>query len=222
MTTSIDQVPITRRQLASRDTRVARMLARRLATLGVTPNAISLAGVGFAILSAAAFFAAGVVVSNARAAVLLVAAAAIQLRLLCNLLDGMLAVEEGLKSATGDLFNELPDRAADIVVLVGAGYAATTVTHGELLGWLAALLAVGTAFVRVFAGSLGLTQHFIGPMAKQHRMFTLTMFTLLAAAEAAAGLPPRAISAGLALVVAGSGATVVRRTSRLAQEARAR
>ena len=32
------------------------------------------------------------------------AAAGIQLRLLCNLLDGMLAVEAGLKSRTGEIF----------------------------------------------------------------------------------------------------------------------
>ena len=43
------------------------------------------------------------------------------------------------------------------------------------LGWAAAVLAVLTAYVRVLGGSLGLTQHFIGPMAKQHRMFTLTL-----------------------------------------------
>ena len=44
-------------------------------------------------------------------ALLLLAAAGIQLRLLCNLLDGMLAVEEGFKSKTGDIYNDLPDRA---------------------------------------------------------------------------------------------------------------
>jgi len=221
MISSIDHVGVARRQLASRDTRAARTLAHRLAALGIKPNAVSLAGVGFAFLAAAAFGTSALAPDRTRCVLLLVAAAGIQLRLLCNLLDGMLAVEEGLKSPTGDLFNELPDRAADIVILIGAGYASTTIGRGELLGWSAALLAMSTAYVRVFAGSLGLTQHFIGPMAKQHRMFTLTLFTLGAAIEAVAGLPPRAMSVGLSLIVGGAAITVVRRMGRLAREVHA-
>ena len=61
------------------------------------------------------------------------------------------------------------------------------------LGWCAAVLAVLTAYVRVLGGSLGVTQHFIGPMAKQHRMFTLTIATLLSAVETLLGMPPRAM-----------------------------
>ena len=54
-------------------------------------------------------------------------------------------------------------------------------------------MAVFTAYVRLLGGSLGMTQHFIGPMAKQHRMFTLTLVTLLAAVESMLGVPPRAM-----------------------------
>src|SRR4029434_6543150 len=115
-----------------------------------------------------------------------------QLRLLCNLLDGMLAVEEGLKSATGEIFNELPDRVADVVILVGAGYAVPGVPFMPALGWLAAVLALLTAYVRALAGSLGLTQHFVGPMAKQHRMFTLTVAALVAAIGSLAGVETNA------------------------------
>src|SRR6476619_3681816 len=102
MTSSIDHVGLARRRLASRDTRAARTLARRLAALGIRPNAVSLAGVGFAFLAAAAFGASALAHDRTGCALLLVAAAGIQLRLLCNLLDGMLALEEGLKSPTGD------------------------------------------------------------------------------------------------------------------------
>jgi hypothetical protein len=78
--------------------------------------------------------------------------------------------------------------------------------------------ALATAYVRVLGGSLGVTQHFIGPMAKQHRMFTLTVVTLLAAAEALLGRPPQAIRLGLGAIVAGSFATAVRRARRIAGE----
>ena len=54
-------------------------------------------------------------------------------------LDGLVAVEYGKGSATGALFNEVPDRIADSAVLVGAGYAAT---GWVTLGYVAALLAL--------------------------------------------------------------------------------
>jgi phosphatidylglycerophosphate synthase len=191
-----------------------------LAAIGVRPNAVSLASIAFAVAAGLAFYASARVEPGARWAPLVVAAACIQLRLLCNLLDGMLAVEEGLKSKTGEIFNELPDRVADVVILASAGYAAPDAPFAVTLGWLSAVLAVLTAYVRVLAGSLGLTQHFIGPMAKQHRMFTLTVATLTAAAGILAGVEIGAIAVGLAVIVAGSVATLVRRIARTLRELR--
>jgi phosphatidylglycerophosphate synthase len=211
-----------RRVLATRNTGWAMALTRRLAASGVRPNAVSVAGAGFALASGAAFYCSVGFAHGGRGALLLAAAAGIQLRLLCNLFDGMLAVEGGLKSHTGEIFNELPDRIADVLILVGAGYAVRDLTYGAALGWAAALVAVFTAYVRVFGGSLGLTQHFIGPMAKQHRMFTLTVATLLAVVEAMLDMPSRAIPLGLAVIVVGSVATAHRRTGRILREATAR
>jgi phosphatidylglycerophosphate synthase len=208
-----------RRVLATRNAEWARRLARQLALAGVRPNAVSIAGVAFAVVSMAAFCASARDESAWREILLLVAAAAIQLRLLCNLLDGMLAVEEGLKSETGEIFNDLPDRIADVLILVGAGYAIPGVAIAATLGWAAAVTAVFTAYVRVLAGSLGLTQHFIGPMAKPHRMFTLTVAALLAAIEAWLDLPARAIPAALAVIVVGAAVTAIRRTQRMLVEA---
>jgi phosphatidylglycerophosphate synthase len=211
-----------RRGLATRNTGWAMALTHRLAASGVRPNAVSVAGAGFALASGTAFYCSSAVSHGGRGIVLLAAAACIQLRLLCNLLDGMLAVEAGLKSRTGEIFNELPDRVADVLILVGAGYAVRELPYGATLGWAAALAAVFTAYVRVFGGSLGLTQHFIGPMAKQHRMFALTVVTLLAAVEALLGMPSRAMPAGLAVILLGSIATTIRRTRRILNEVNAR
>ena len=120
----------------------------------------------FAAVAYVAFYVAPDVPSDIRALALLVAAAAIQLRLLCNLVDGMLAVE-GFSSKAGDIYNDLPDRVSDVLILVGAGYSARDLAYAPALGWCAAVLAVLTAYVRVLGGSLGVTQHFVGPMAKQ-------------------------------------------------------
>jgi phosphatidylglycerophosphate synthase len=217
----MNDIAASRRVLATRDAGWARTLAGQLAAIGVRPNAVSVASVAFALAAGTAFYASGFA-SDYRAALLVLAAACIQLRLLCNLLDGMLAIEERLKSRTGEIFNEVPDRIADVLILAGAGYAAPEIPSTATLAWIAATLALLTAYVRVLAGSLGFTQHFIGPMAKQHRMFTLTVAALLAAGESLAGLPPRAIPAGLALIAAGSIVTVIRRTGRILREAEAR
>lgn len=211
-----------RRTLATRDAGWARALARRLGRAGVRPNTVSIASVVFALVACDALYLVPDLTPGMRTLALLVAAAAIQLRLLCNMLDGMLAVEEGLKTRTGDIYNDLPDRLADVLILVGAGCSIRHLPGGATLGWAAAVMAVFTAYVRLLGGSLGVTQHFIGPMAKQHRMFALTTATLLSAVETMLGLPPRAMRIALVVIVAGSIATVYRRTVRMLNEVEGR
>jgi phosphatidylglycerophosphate synthase len=197
-----------RRPLRTRGRRAPRALAERLLSLGVRPNHVSLAGLGFAALAAAAFAFVPHAGSAPRAGLLVAAALCIQLRLLSNLLDGLLAVEGGLKTVTGELWNDVPDRLADVVILTGAGYAAGSLE----LGLAAGVAAVLTAYVRVLAGSLGATQRFSGPMAKQHRMAVLTAACLLALAE------QRVLLAGLVVILAGSLLTFALRLRALARE----
>ena len=87
----------------------------------------------------------------------------------------MVAMEGGKASADGPFWNEFPDRAADIFIIVGAAIAAGQMT----LGWIAACLAVFVAYVRELGRANGLEADFSGPMAKQHRMALLTLATLL-------------------------------------------
>lgn len=138
------------------------------------------------------------------------------------MLDGLLAIECGLKSKTGDLFNEVPDRVADISILLGAGYALQYPTWGITLGWTAALLAVLTAYVRLLGGSLGLVQDFGGPMAKQHRMFALTVGALAAASEVLVRGTTWSLAIALAIIVAGSAITLVRRLAGISRALEAR
>ena len=95
-----------RRPLASRRLGIMRRLAEGLARAGVSPNAISVAGIGFALIAALALLQAGAAgplrLGGAPwAAGWLVAALGVQLRLLANLLDGLVAVEGGLGSPLG-------------------------------------------------------------------------------------------------------------------------
>lgn len=165
-----------RRPIAARDSGFARRLTALLLKTPVTPNQISLISILFAAIGA------GALLWAARWPLLhLVAVAGIQLRLLCNLLDGMVAVEGGRGSPVGALYNEFPDRVADTLLIVALGYAA----GAGWLGWAGALAAALTAYVRVFGGSLGQAQDFRGPMAKQHRMALMSLACVLALGEAA-------------------------------------
>ncbi len=174
-----------RRPLKTRSAPWAQWLARWLAARRVSPNAISLASLVFAAVGALAMLAAPLATAGARSALLMLAAVCIQLRLLCNLLDGMVAVEGGLGSKSGDIFNELPDRIADPLLIVPAGYA-TGLAWGPELAWIAAVLALLTAYIRALGGLAGLPQGFQGPMAKPHRMAAMTAGLVAGRADGAA------------------------------------
>lgn len=201
-----------RRPLASRSTGWAAIASRAILTTGLSPNAISIIGIGFAALGGWAL-----VEAQRQPWLYLAAALGIQLRLLCNMLDGMVAVEGGKGSATGPLYNEAPDRIEDTVLLVAAGYAAGY----EWAGWLAAVLAMFTAYVRALGGSMSFAQDFRGPMAKPHRMAVLTAGCLVALVVALMDREVAAIAVGLALIIVGSAITGLRRTFGIAQQLRA-
>ena len=139
---------------------------------------------------------------------LVVAAICVQLRLLCNLLDGMVAIEGGRRSAVGALFNEIPDRIADSLFIVALGYAIDT----AWLGWAGALAAAVTAYIRVLGGSLGLPQDFRGPQAKPHRMAVLTAGCLIGAIELYFAPTQWALTAAAWFIMAGSVLTCGTRT----------
>jgi phosphatidylglycerophosphate synthase len=164
-----------RRPLASRSSALAEKALRALLKTPVTPNQISLLSI-----AAAGFGALALIEGKNFPILYLVAALFVQLRLLCNLLDGMVAVEGGRGSPVGAIYNEVPDRIADTLFLVAWGYA----TSLGWLGWATALAAVLTAYIRVLGGALGQPQDFRGPLAKQQRMALLTGVCVLAAVEA--------------------------------------
>ncbi|KRD48844.1 CDP-alcohol phosphatidyltransferase family protein [Ensifer sp. Root278] len=168
-----------RRPLASRNTRWAQAIARRLASMNVTPNRISQASMLAAAFAGLAFWLTGETQDGARVTLFIAAALFCQLRLLCNLFDGMVAVEGGKGEADGPFWNEFPDRVADVLIFVGAGYG----IGAPALGLAAAAFAVLTAYVRELGRANGAPSDFSGPMAKQHRMATITLAAVLSAFE---------------------------------------
>lgn len=205
--------PAARRPLKSRGTPWAGALSRLLLRWKFTPNTVSVLSIAFSAGGAVCLYAAPrEECTGCQAVWWLMAILGIQLRLLCNLMDGLLAVEGGLKSAVGDLYNEVPDRLADTLLLVAAGYgAAHWHPWAADAGWAAAAGALYTAYARALGASLTGKQDFRGPFAKQHRMAVLTFACIAGAVEYAVNHSGHLMPWVLALVAAGSVATAARR-----------
>ncbi len=217
-------VPTERRPIAARELRASQAAARWLARRGVSANAISIAGMLCGILAGLSFAATALTESFLQRLAWVLAAVLIQLRLAANMLDGIVAVERGQASRVGELYNEAPDRVSDSATLIGAGYAAGSLT---VLGYVAACAALFTAYVRALGKAAGARQEFCGPMAKQQRMFTLTLIALYCGLtpqhwQPAWGESPSwgIMTVGLALILAGSVVTALRRLRRIAANLR--
>lgn len=163
--------PADRRPLASRQLKIWQRSAKWLADRGVTPNQISVSSVLFGVLAGLSFAATAQWPDQQRW-LWLAAALAVQMRLLANMLDGMVAVESGKSSLVGELYNEAPDRFSDVATLVGLGYAAG---GDPVWGYWAALAAMMTAYARALGKGAGAGSDFSGPLAKPQRMFLCTV-----------------------------------------------
>lgn len=213
-----------RRPLLSRGTAWASALAGRLARAGATPNGISLFGLLLASTGAAALAARGLLAPSPLAASLFLVAGGVgnQLRLLCNLMDGMVAVEHGGGgTAVGELYNELPDRLSDAAVAIGAGYAASAHAGSVELGVALALLSLLCAYIRALGASAGAGQVFEGPFSKPIRGAILSLACVAAAFLVSSGHDGQVLRGALALLVLGTALTCVRRTLILASRLRA-
>src|SRR5580692_3084670 len=106
-----------RRPIRLRDARWAQVTASFLARFGVRPNQISCASMLASGAGAVSLY----FFPQPWKAIICVLG--VQLRLLCNLLDGMVAVEHLQQTPLGVLYNELPDRVSDSVLFIALGFA---------------------------------------------------------------------------------------------------
>jgi phosphatidylglycerophosphate synthase len=201
-----------RRPISARNSPYSQRISAFLAQHGVAPNVISIASVVFAIGASLCLIATS---SNFTPRIWwILASILIVLRLLANMFDGMVAVETGKTSAAGELFNEVPDRISDVLIFISTGFAAGSSPH---LGYITAILALFTAYIRAMGNHMGVSQLFIGPMAKSHRMFTLVAFCLFNAIIPAAWQLPSLLTWGLLIISVGSIITIIRRLQRIVE-----
>jgi phosphatidylglycerophosphate synthase len=208
---------VDRRPIKLRSAKWSIVMARLLVRKGVTPNQVSVMSAVFAAVGALLLLLSTRLPGLGPILSFIGVALCIQLRLLCNLQDGLMAVECNKKSAHGDLFNELPDRISDVLLLVAAGYAAQSGELGVTFGWLAAVLAVTTAYLRAFGARYSKAQDYSGPMAKPERMFMLTVGSLLTAVQYGCTAQTNMILVVLMIICLGAAITCVNRTVHIAR-----
>jgi phosphatidylglycerophosphate synthase len=210
-----------RRPLKTRNAKWAGSLARALTKLGITPNSISVFSCVCAAIAGASLWYVGRSQADWQIRCsLVIAACGVQLRLLCNMIDGMVAIEGGCRTKSGEMFNELPDRISDAVIFIGAAYAVPSFSWNIELGWSVAVLSVITAYIRALGVTMGTGQQFLGPMAKPHRMFAITITCLLG------GFIPfyvsKLIPLALAVIALGCVITCYRRCRKILAEVQAK
>jgi phosphatidylglycerophosphate synthase len=139
------------------------------------------------------------------------------LRLWLNMLDGMVALAGGRASPRGEVLNEAPDRASD--VLIFAGVAESGLAH-PASGYWAAILALLTAYVGTLGQAVGAGRQFGGVMSKPWRMVALHAGAWLTLGQLARGAS--ITWGGLTIldwtalvIVAGCGQTIAVRLARI-------
>jgi phosphatidylglycerophosphate synthase len=202
-----------RRPIAARSWRASQAAADWLVRRGVSANGISVAGMIAGLAAGAALAGTSYLDGLPQRLAWLAGGALVVLRLLANMLDGMVAVGSGKASRVGELYNEVPDRVSDSAALIGLGYAA----GGSVpLGYVAALAAVFTAYVRAMGKGAGAGQEFAGPFAKPQRMWCVIACAAYCGLAPAEWLP----AVVLGVVAVGSLLTALRRLRRIALKLR--
>ncbi|CAM5229442.1 CDP-alcohol phosphatidyltransferase family protein [Streptomyces antimycoticus] len=140
------------------------LLRRWLIRSGISPNAVTFAGVLCAGAAAASFAMLAAPWAVVPVVVFLTA------RLACANLDGSIARETGKQTRLGSLLNEIGDRAADLVVILGF------LPHLSPPFVLGALLASSApSWISIAGAAAGVRRINGGPMGKTERCLVVAV-----------------------------------------------
>jgi phosphatidylglycerophosphate synthase len=96
-------------------------------------------------------------------------------RLLLNLMDGLVAREVGLAGAWGEVKNEFGDRVADVAIFLGLSFGGYVDAR---LAALALALILCVSYLGILGKVLGGARVYGGIFGKGDRMLSLAVFTL--------------------------------------------
>lgn len=131
-------------------------------------------------------------------------------RLVCNALDGMIAVDTDRARPIGQVANEFADRIADVCILIAVSWRAGSL----LLGICALALVLLASYLGTVAQAAGGSRQYVGVMGKADRMILLA----LAAPVAAFGPAGAVLAAVLGVIATGSAVTIAQRWAAIHRE----
>ncbi len=137
---------------------------------GVRPDVLTLGAIPVGAIAGIAILA-----SPTAPLVLVLVPLAAAARLILNLLDGALARRTGMIHAKGELFNEVGDRLADVLMLAPVAFVPGAHQATVLLGVTMAVLA---SFTSVATKAAGGTRSYRGILSKPGRMALLSVTAL--------------------------------------------
>jgi len=169
----------------------------------IPPDAFTYSALGLSFLAAAALWQAG-----ASRAWLWLVPPCVLMRLLFNLMDGLIARELGMADAWGEVKNEFGDRIADAAIFLGlafGGYA------DARLAALVIALMMCVSYLGLLGKAIGGARLYGGVFGKGDRMISLALFTLFPIF----GGDLRTYNWYLAFAAVAAGLTLLQRLSRL-------
>jgi CDP-diacylglycerol---glycerol-3-phosphate 3-phosphatidyltransferase len=167
-------------QLKSAFQALLRPLVGRLAGLGITANAVTVAAT---LLSGAV--GACIALWPAAAWPLLLLPAFLLLRMAMNAIDGMLAREHHMRSGLGAILNELGDVLSDAFLYLPLALVAG---FSPVLVVVIVVLAVTSEMAGALGPQIGASRRYDGPMGKSDRAFVLGALGLWVGAGGPVGL----------------------------------
>jgi len=211
--------PASRRPIADAFRATARLAVRLCVKWNIHPDAVSYFSVVAAGGAGACFL-----FSGTHAWLVIPAALLCYVRLWLNMLDGMVALASGKASPRGEILNDLPDRASDVIIFAGVAHSGWC---NPFVAYWAAIFAVLTAYVGTLGQAVAGRREFGGIMSKPWRMVMLHIGSWLAAALVWRDFSPNlggmtVMDWTLVLVIAGCVQTIAVRLTRTMRELRTR
>jgi CDP-diacylglycerol--glycerol-3-phosphate 3-phosphatidyltransferase len=136
----------------------------------IRPDVFTYGALVLSLIASLAFWRAGV-----HRAWLWLVPPCVLIRLLFNLMDGLVARELRLADAWGEVKNEFGDRIADTAIFLGLGFGGYT---NKLLLALAIALILCVSYLGLLGKVLGGARVYAGMFGKGDRMISLALFTL--------------------------------------------
>ncbi|MDW7732030.1 MAG: archaetidylinositol phosphate synthase [Methanolobus sp.] len=146
-------------------------MAKATANAGITPNAVSMLSLLFAVLSGVLFYYSGASASMVGAAGLMVA-----FNSLLDAMDGLMARYLGAASPKGDFLDHVIDRYADVLIICG-------IFFGGYVYWQIGVVAIVgvqlTSYLGTQAQALNLGRYYGGVIGRADRLILIMLASLV-------------------------------------------